>query len=314
MENSSVCYRTIHYGRCNDIYCPYRNGHNLSEYVQTDEENISTVPCRFLLKDSGCCGIKSERYYIDKINWRTREPISPLQSDKFYEECRHNHFYKAKYVCPVYLLNTSMDDGVNTEYGICDNSCGKLHISWKNFVDNMFNSKVDCIHHKRSSDFLVEIITELAYMNTRHENILKSFNDMYMTFTNNMKFLNEAYNSKCIVCSLPPRLPKLSKPKTQSFMYLTYTNLPLDLILYIVEFVYPQHHQCYYYKELSPKDCDVLKNIEIKRVSSIFSQGQRVISYQPKKIITTRPNNYISNTLFNLPPLIQDNILRILSN
>ena len=86
---NTICHKALHNGKCN-TYCQFSKGHDLSSYVDIDEGNISRIPCRFLMKDSGCIACINN---FQLKNWRTGENTK-YTSSRIYENCRHNHFYK----------------------------------------------------------------------------------------------------------------------------------------------------------------------------------------------------------------------------
>lgn len=311
-----VCYRFIHDRRCN-TYCRYNKGHNATEYVDIDEGNLSRIPCRFLLKETGCLA-KGESNH--NINWRTGELLAPLCSDKFYEQCKHNHFYKPKYVCPTHFYNTSLGENDKCKkITNCDGKCGKLHIGWDNFVRNMFNSVVDREDKSRSMNFVANM-TYAVSMQTEHgQNILDLMNSWNTTFKRNIKYLNSAYNTKCTICDLPPHKPKLRKPKTQSIWFLqdgTKTReLPDDVIRYILGYLYPQH-ECFFLTPTEPTTYTSVKSMEILRPTNIFGFGPRLVSYSSHRYVSICKDNSIRlstrEDLDDLDQLVRDSILRVL--
>lgn len=284
----SVCYRSLHNGRC-DNYCRYHKGHNLANYIDIDNENVSEVPCRFLLKSSGCLGLIKEQASI-VTNWRTGQTLTAAQVPEYYEECRHNHFYKPHYVCEVFLYNSSLPEMDHKQLPHCHH-CGKLHISWENFATNMFNSRVDGKRKRRSMNFLVAMIAQLAIKSDYRKTIFDDFITIHKNFKETLKDLHIAYNSKCITCHLPPHLPKLIRPKTYTIQTLTKMKrrLPHDIIRLITSYMYDQHNlqrngclNCHYLVEKTYQ-CNIneVMGVSIYRASRVGKYGVRAVAYRP---------------------------------
>lgn len=282
--DSVVCYKTLHNGKC-ESYCKYSKGHDPSTYVDIDDNNISRIPCRFLLKDSGC---KNDIKESNQVNWRTSEPVS---SDSYYEYCKHNHFYKPQYICPTYFYNTSLDKQEEDKLlPDCDN-CGKLHISWDNYGRNMLNSRVEDATKSRSIDFLTTIIFNLTVKSAYNRSVFDDLLKLYQSFRETLKKLNVAYNSKCIKCTLPPHKPKLKAPK-ETTIWALQGRLPLDLIRVVSSYMYERHdyhsngcQDCIFMIErptytISDKVC-----YEMYNLSESSGYGERAVTSGKPKLI-----------------------------
>lgn len=238
-----ICHKTIHNGKCNPYYCSFNKGHNLSDYINIDEQNISRIPCRFLLKESGCTINKTKE--VLSHNWRTGKEELTTDYKYKYEHCRYNHFYKPEYVCPTYLYNTSHNKNE------CTKGCKLLHISWQNFCKNMFNSNVDA-NKSRSIDFLVSMIFRMVAIEG-DLSIFTLMRSLHQQYLSNMEILYRQYNSKCYICGLKPFQPKLKNPKPISIWVLR-RFLSMDIVRYISDYLYGIHN----INEMGEFDCSFL--------------------------------------------------------
>jgi hypothetical protein len=329
--NSIVCYKTLHSGKC-EAYCKYYKGHDSSVYINIDEGNISRIPCRFLLKDSGC---KDKETACKTINWNWREPDpdpkpepeSCIMSDKFYECCKHNHFYKPQYICPAYLYNTSLNTSEEDKHlPECD-SCGKLHMSWNNYGKNMLNSRVEKERKSRSIDFLVNIIFNLTAKSEYNKTVFDDLIKLHQTYREILTKLEVAYNSKCIKCTLPPHKPKLKAPREITVWALQNMKkcLPFDIIRVVSTYMYDTHDyhpngctDCIFMIErptytISDKLC-----YEIYNLSKVSGYGERAVTSNAPKFICICKNGELRTindcSIDNYTDKNRDAVLKIITN
>lgn len=247
-----ICHKTIHNGKCNPYTCSFSRGHNLSDYIDIDDNNVSRIPCRFLLKESGCMIDKPKDMLCH--NWRTGNEETVINYK--YEHCRYNHFYKPEYVCHNYLYNTSLKEGQKRKE--CPPDCNLLHISWQNFCKNMFNSNVDT-DKKRSIDFLISMIFKMVAMDGGLS-IFALMNSIHQKYLSDMEILYRQYNSKCYICGLKPFQPKLKNPKPISIWVLR-RFLSMDVVGYICDYLYGIHN----INRMGEFDCSFLVKSKVYR-------------------------------------------------
>lgn len=294
-----ICIQNI-INKCeNQIYCNRLHvPHN--ELLIIDKHNNSTNPCIFLTSEVGCSMIIPHQNYLTN-----NLLLKSCELDK-----KRNHFYKPRYVCEQYFYQTSLrsinhlydkcypqcimsleDDSIK-----CDGQCGRLHIPWKNFVKNMFNSKIDK-DKSRCITFLIGIIENLVNRDIEGEEY--EFKKILTIHNRFMEVYKSQYHSRCIKCGLPPYKYKLQNPKIFSIYALIKSKICIDLANHISTYLYNKHKihkngcfDCIFIFKKIPfrnnKNC-----IEVKLLSKMSSHGEdRVLSYYPPyNIYLTDENN-----------------------
>tara|TARA_B110000908_G_scaffold172319_1_gene239008 strand:- start:5380 stop:6381 length:1002 start_codon:yes stop_codon:yes gene_type:complete len=300
--NNIVCYNILHTGKCQS-YCKYHKGHNTTDYIDVEDNNISRIPCRFLLKESGCKAVDKKTEHI-LTNWRTSETSEDsCISDKYHEHCKHNHFYKPKYICPVYFYNTSLNKQEKSKLLPDCYNCGKLHISWNNYDKNILNSRVYNKSKGKAIDFLIAMVFNLSVKSEYNETVFDDLLKLHKSYKDTLEKLNIAYNSKCIKCKLPSHKPKLKAPK-ETTVWALQSILPLDLIRVVSSYMYKRHDyhpngcaDCIFMIERPTYTISDNKCYELYNLSKLSGYGERAVSSSKPKFICV--NSYGSLRTIN---------------
>ena len=272
-----ICHSYIK-GNCSSLLCRY--SHTTFEHVMMmDEENPSINPCSFILESNGCA-----------MNIPKNNRLQSCELDN-----KRNHFFKPKYVCEQYFYDTSK----GYELSSCSNKCNLLHIPWRNFERNMFNSLLDSKKQK-CIFFLLTITFNLVCKEESYifKQILSAHNKV-------IKVYKEQYLSKCIKCGLPPYKFKLQNPRCFSIFILRKYNLCDDLSKIVSQFIYPKHKKknygCYdclflkltdlYDNDLERQFTHTLSCVTFMGLSNISLYGERVVPSYPPYFIAINENN-----------------------
>ncbi len=273
--DTKFCHSYIK-GKCNLLTCRYDHP-CFTKILMIDDENTSETPCSFILESNGCA-----------MNIPKRgEPMgSPLRLKSCELDNRRNHFFRPKFVCEQCFYDSS-----KTSPSLIPHKCHKLHISWKNFVRNMFNSKVDNKKQK-CINFIIGIVFNLVCQeeDTEFDKILKIHNKL-------INIYKEQYSSKCIKCGLPPYRFKLWSPKCFSIFILHRSNVCIDLSKIVSEYMYPKHkkldnmcYNCLFIKPINLSNTS-LSCITFMGLSKISLYGDRVVSLYPLYSIAIKETN-----------------------
>ena len=287
----TVCTYYIN-NRCSRINCKYQHI-PMKELLLNNENNKSLLPCSFLYHETGCSMI-----IPSKCSKTNNILFCSCELDK-----KRNHFYNPKYVCESYFYETSLltqNDSKDIKYSItndeyhfykCSWNCGRLHIPWKNFVKNMFYSKLD-----KDKSLCIKFLVGIYKNIIDRDMICEQYNFNKIIYEHNrlMKIYKSRYWSKCIKCGLRPYQPKVNNIRFICYKALSHKKiLCIDLILIVIQFLYEEHK----IKKNGSYDCMFIENIdnsngiEIKTLSKInIYNDDRVISHSPKYIIYKYPD------------------------
>ena len=192
-------------GKCSGVNCVYHHP-PYNEIIYGSDK-----PCAYIVEDVGC---------INRV-------------------CKYNHFYKPDYICSKNFYNTSIDDFRRryVEYSPCNKNCGFLHLSWDNFVRNMFLRSKGTTK-KYIMDFLVGIVDKLINDDLGEKREFRKLMNIHKRIMNVHK---ERYWSKCIKCGLPPYKNKLKQAQLFTIYILKKYDLCIDLSNKVSDWMYENH-------------------------------------------------------------------------